>query len=57
MKRGAVVIVDFPFATGASAKVRPAVIVQNDRDNKRIRNTIIAMVTGTLRRAGEQLIC
>jgi mRNA interferase MazF len=41
MKRGDVVIVDFPFATGTSSKVRPALIVQNDRDNKQIAKTIV----------------
>lgn len=53
MRRGDVVILDFPFASGVGGKVRPAVIVQNDADNQRIRQTIVAMVTGNLRRVGE----
>jgi mRNA interferase MazF len=51
--RGDVVIVDFPFTDTGQSKVRPAVIVQNDHDNQRVRKTIIAMVTGNLRRRNE----
>jgi mRNA interferase MazF len=52
-KRGDVVMVDFPFTDTGQTKVRPAVVVQNDRDNQKIRKTIIAMVTGNLRRQGD----
>ena len=31
MRRGDVVLVDFPFSTGGGAKVRPALVIQNDR--------------------------
>lgn len=53
MKRGDVVIVDFPFTSGQQSKVRPAVVIQNDRDNQRLTKTVVAMVTGNLRRAAE----
>ncbi|CAN5368342.1 hypothetical protein BH10PLA2_BH10PLA2_11920 [soil metagenome] len=43
--RGDVVLVDFPFSTGAASKVRPALMGQNDRDNQRLQNTIIAHIT------------
>jgi hypothetical protein len=33
IRRGDVVIVDFPFTDTGLSKVRPAVVVQNDRDN------------------------
>lgn len=52
-RRGDVVIIDFPFTDPSKSKVRPAVVVQNDRDNQRLANTVIAMVTGNLRRRGE----
>jgi mRNA interferase MazF len=52
IKRGDVVIVDFPFSDSGQSKVRPAVVVQNDNDNLSIRKTIIVMVTGNLRRRG-----
>ncbi len=48
MQRGDVVIVAFPFATGGGGKNRPAVVVQCDRDNRRLMNTIVAMITGNV---------
>src|SRR5258708_2325210 len=51
--RGEVVLVDFPFSGGGRAKVRPALVVQNDRDNRRLTNTVIAMITSRTGRAGE----
>ena len=53
MKRGDVVIVDFPFTSGSQSKVRPALVVQNDRENRRLSKTIVAMLTGNLTRAAE----
>jgi mRNA interferase MazF len=53
VKRGAVVLVDYPYAQGTGSKVRPALVVQNDRDNLRLANTIVAQTTGTTRRALE----
>ncbi len=52
-RRGDVVIVRFPFTDVRHAKARPAIVVQNDRDNQRIRKTVVAMVTGNLRRQGD----
>jgi mRNA-degrading endonuclease toxin of MazEF toxin-antitoxin module len=37
--RGDVVLLDYPYA-GGGAKVRPALVIQNDRDNQRLVNTI-----------------
>jgi mRNA interferase MazF len=51
--RGSIVIVDFPFASGAAAKKRPALVIQNNRDNQRLSNTIVAMITGNTSRAAE----
>jgi mRNA interferase MazF len=50
--RGDVVVVDFPYSDGGS-KVRPALVVQNDRDNARLAKTVIALITGNLRPAGD----
>jgi mRNA interferase MazF len=52
MKRGDIVIVDFPFQDIPGSKVRPALVVQNDTENQRLGNTIVAMITGNLRDAG-----
>ena len=47
--RGDVVIVDFR-PMNPTAKVRPAVVVQNDVDNARMANTIIAQITSNVSR-------
>jgi mRNA interferase MazF len=52
MKRGEIVIIDFS-ATSPTAGVRPALVIQNDRDNARMKNTIVAQVTTNTSRAGE----
>ena len=57
MNRGDIVIVDFS-PTSSSVGIRPAVVVQNDRDNARMKNarmqnTIVAQVTSNIRRAQE----
>lgn len=53
VRRGDVVLAVYPFASGAGASRRPAVVVQDDRENARIRNTIIAQITTNLRREAE----
>jgi mRNA interferase MazF len=52
-RRGDVVVVDFPFTDSGASKIRPALVVQNDRDNQKIRKTVIAMITGNTRRRGD----
>ena len=54
VRRGEVVLVDYPYAAGAASKVRPALVIQNDRDNQRLSNTIIAQITSVTRRAVER---
>jgi mRNA interferase MazF len=51
VRRGDVVLVLYPFASGLESSRRPALIVQNDRDNERLHNTIVAQITTNLRRA------
>jgi len=50
VRRGDVVLVLYPFASGTSWSRRPALIVQNDADNVRLHNTIVAQITTKLRR-------
>ena len=52
--RGNLVVIDFPYSDGSGSKVRPSLIVQNDADNKRLRNTIVAMITGNISHAPNQ---
>ncbi len=53
VQRGHIVLVDFPYSGGRSSKVRPALVVQNDKDNGRLVNTIVAQITSSTRRAVE----
>src|SRR4051794_3200459 len=50
-RRGDVVLAWYPFASGAGGKRRPALVVQNDGDNARMANTIIAQITTNLGRS------
>jgi mRNA interferase MazF len=52
--RGDVVLVDFSFSGGGASKVRPALVVQNDRDNARLKNTVVAMITSRTSRAATE---
>lgn len=53
VQRGDVVLVDYPYAAGGGTKVRPVLVTQNDRDNPRLLNTIVAQITSVTRRALE----
>ncbi len=53
MKRGEVVLLDYPYTDGSGSKVRPMLIVQNDRDDQRLKNTIVALITKNLSRVHE----
>jgi mRNA-degrading endonuclease toxin of MazEF toxin-antitoxin module len=52
LARGDIVLLEFRFAAGGGSKVRPAHVVQNERDNRRLANVIVAMVTSRTNRAG-----
>src|SRR3954447_1946632 len=47
-----VVVTAFPFVGGMGSKNRPAVVVQCDRLNAQIENTVVAMITGNTRLVG-----
>lgn len=52
MNRGDIVTVDFS-RYDPTDKVRPALVVQNDRDNARMGKTIVAFITSNVRRSAE----
>ena len=49
LQRGDLVLVQFPFSSGLGGKKRPALVIQNDYNNQRITNTILAAITSTTR--------
>jgi mRNA-degrading endonuclease toxin of MazEF toxin-antitoxin module len=51
---GDVVVAVFPYTGGGISKNRPAVVVQCNRLNKQIQNTIVAMITGNTRLVGQE---
>jgi mRNA interferase MazF len=51
VRRGDVVLLEHPYSVGVGSKVRPVLVVQCDRDNSRLVNTIVAMITRTIHRA------
>ena len=53
MQRGDIVLNDFPFPAGTGSKLRPGLVVQNDGNNARLQNTIIAAITSTTHRSDE----
>ena len=52
--RGDVVIVEFPYVDGRRGKNRPALVVQSDRNNHRLQNNIVVMITGNVSRVGSE---
>jgi mRNA interferase MazF len=51
--RGDVVILDAPFVTRPGSKLRPMLIVQNDRNSARMANTILTTITTNIGRSAE----
>jgi mRNA-degrading endonuclease toxin of MazEF toxin-antitoxin module len=52
VNRGDIVVIDFAVA-GMPKKVRPVLVVQADAYNRKMANTIVAMITTNLVRASE----
>ena len=53
MKRGDIVLVKFPHASGSPPKNRPALVVQADYYNQRISNVLLATITSNLNRRSD----
>jgi mRNA interferase MazF len=51
VRRADVVIIDHPFSDASGAKVRPALVVQSDRRNARLTETVVALISSNLRHA------
>jgi len=53
-RRGDIVVVQFPYVSGGRGKNRPALVIQSDRNNQRLLNTIVAMITANVRLVGRE---
>ncbi len=51
IKRGDTILVNYPFASGTGSKVRPALVVQADRNNSRLENSVIVQITSRIQHA------
>lgn len=52
-RRGNVVLVKFPMPDLSLYKPRPALIIQNDNNNKRLDTTILLQITSNVSRKDE----
>ena len=52
-RRGDVVLVDVAFGNRPGSKIRPMLVIQNDRNNVRMTKTILATVTTNTTRISE----
>lgn len=52
--RGEIVLVDLPYSDHTGSKRRPALVVQCDRNNQRLEDVILAMITSVTDRAASE---
>src|SRR4051794_1406793 len=50
VRRGDVILVDYPYSDRTGSKVRPCLVVQNDQNNQRLVDTIIAAISSNTAR-------
>ncbi|CAN1211801.1 mRNA interferase [Tumidithrix helvetica PCC 7403] len=53
VQRGDVVLIDYPYTSSSLTKVSPVLVIQSDRDNQRLNNTIVVQITSQTQRALE----
>ena len=51
LRRGDVVLANLPYSDQTGSKIRPALVVQCDRNNGRLDDVILVMITGVVGRA------
>lgn len=54
-QRGDVLLVNYPFSEGTGSKVRPALVVQCDTNNRRLDSTLIVQITSRTQLARKEL--
>ena len=53
-RRGDIVLADLPYSDRSGSKRRPALVVQCDRNNQRLDDVILAMITSVTGRAATE---
>lgn len=51
LRRGDVVLANLPYSNQTGSKIRPALVVQCDRNNDRLDDVILVMITSVIGRA------
>ena len=51
LNRGEVILIAVPDTSGKPGKLRPALVVSADRNNHRLHDVIVAVITSTTKRA------
>ena len=54
VRRGDVVLVDYPYSDRTGSKVRPCLVVQADRNNQRLDDTIVVTITSRTQHAATE---
>jgi mRNA interferase MazF len=54
VNRGEIVLAELPFSDGSGSKIRPALVVQCDRNNRRLQDVIVAVITKTTKNAATE---
>ena len=54
VRRGDVILVDYIFSDRTGSKVRPCLVVQNDQNNQRLDDTIIAAISSNTTRGNNE---
>lgn len=49
--RSDIVLAELPYSDRSGVKLRPALVVQNDLNNRRLHDVIVALITSTTHRA------
>lgn len=52
--RGDIVLADLPYSDRSGSKIRPALVVQHDRNNARLNDVIVVMITRTTSRSASE---
>lgn len=52
LNRGELVLAELPFSDASGSKTRPALVVQNDSNNQRLQDVVVALITSSTARAG-----
>ncbi|SRR6266849_10275358 len=54
VSRGDLILANLPFSDASGSKIRPALVVQCDANNRRLDDVIVALITRTTARASTE---